>query len=138
MNLPYSISPNRHGGFFYSAILKVSLALPLPNSPRTERIEALIDSGSTRCLFHADIGRFLGLDIAAGAKEETLGISGLDITYLHDVVLYIPGGAVIMKAGFKENLPLAGLLGMQGFFEHFVITFDHNALACNLQRIAHA
>jgi hypothetical protein len=116
----------------------VSLALPLPNAPGSERIEALIDSGLTRCLFHADIGRYLGLDVAAGTKEETLGISGLDITYLHDVVLYIPGGAVMINAGFKENLPLAGLLGMHGFFEHFVITFDHNALACDLQRIAHA
>jgi hypothetical protein len=110
----------------------------VPNAPRTERIEALIDSGSTRCLFHADIGRFLGLEIAAGAKEETLGISGVDTIYLHNIVLYIPGGAVMIEAGFKENLPLAGLLGMQGFFEHFVITFDHNALACDLQRIAHA
>ncbi len=44
----------------------------------------------------------------------------------------------MITAGFKENLPLAGLLGMQGFFEDFVITFDQNALACDLQRIAHA
>lgn len=138
MKLPYSASPNKHGGFLYSAILKVSLALPATGAPRSKRFEALIDSGATRCLFHADIGRFLGLDVARGVREETLGISGLDITYLHDVALYIPGGAVIIKAGFKENLPLAGLLGMQGFFEHFVITFDQNALACDLHRIAHA
>lgn len=28
--------------------------------------------------------------------------------------LFIPGGPVIIKAGFKESLPIAGLLGMAG------------------------
>jgi hypothetical protein len=119
-------------------MLGVSLALPKLGSPRCKRFESVVDSGASRCIFHADIGRHLGLDIAEGVEESTQGISGIDMTYLHDVMLYIPGGAVTIKAGFKENLPVAGLLGMNGFFEHFVIIFDHNALSCDLQRIAHA
>jgi hypothetical protein len=75
-------------------------------------------------LFHCDIGRFLGLDIRAGKKEITQGISGLTDTFLHDIALYIPGGPVSIKAAFKEDLPIAALLGMNGFFEHFVVTFD--------------
>ncbi len=54
---------------------------------------------------------------------------------MHDISLYIPGGIVTTKAGFSDNLPILGLLGMTGFFEHFRITFDPAALRCELERI---
>ena len=63
-----------------------------------------------------------------------MGIGGNANTYLHDLMLYIPGGSVTIKAGFKEKLPVAGILGMAGFFEHFKITFDGQAQACELER----
>lgn len=115
--------------------LDVSVALTNPGAPRTKRFEAIIDSGATRCMFHSDIGRFLGIDLRSGEKEITQGIGGLSDTYLHDILLYIPGGPVTIKAAFKEDLPIAALLGMNGFFEHFVITFNQNALVCELERL---
>jgi len=33
------------------------------------------------------------------------GIGGSESTYLHDIALYIPGGPVKIKVGFKERLP---------------------------------
>lgn len=119
-------------------MLNVSVALPLPNAPRTKRFEALIDSGAGRCMFHADIGRFLGLDIRAGQLERTLGIGGSEESWIHRIRLYIPGGAVDIHASFKENLPVAGLLGMNGFFEHFMVTFIQSALTCEIERIQSA
>ena len=50
-------------------------------------------------------------------------------------MLYIPGGPVTIKAGFKDNLPIAGLLGMSGFFEHFNVTFDPRGQVCILERV---
>jgi hypothetical protein len=39
--------------------------------------------------------------------------------------LYVPGGHVLkIKASFSEELPVAGILGISGFFENFKITFD--------------
>lgn len=35
---------------------------------------------------------------------------------------------VRIEAGFTDKLPVAGLLGMSGFFEHFKITFDPSAI----------
>jgi hypothetical protein len=32
-----------------------------------------------------------------------------------------------IRAGFVDNLPVAGLLGRRGFFENFIITFDPSA-----------
>ena len=116
-------------------MLSVSLALPAKNAPRTKRFEAIIDSGASRCMFHASIGRYIGLDIEKGEVEETAGITGEARTYLHDVTLYVPGGPVIIRAAFSEELPTAGLLGMNGFFEHFRITFDPTEEHCELERI---
>lgn len=65
----------------------------------------------------------------------TSGIGGNEKIYLHDITLYIPGGATVIKAGFKEQLPVAGLLGMAGFFEHFKILFDGPAQCCSLERV---
>jgi hypothetical protein len=86
-------------------------------------------------MFHADIGRFLGLRIETGKKEITQGIGGLSDTWIHDIALYVPGGPVTIKAAFKEKLPVAGLLGMNGFFEHFLTTFDQTMLTCEIDRV---
>ena len=53
-------------------MLNVNIALPSKNAPpRTKRFEAVIDSGASRCIFHASIGRFIGLEIEEGTVEET-------------------------------------------------------------------
>jgi hypothetical protein len=111
------------------------LALPLAHAPRTKRFEAIIDSGATRCLFDWSIAEFLGIDRASCKSENTTGIGGTERVYLREMSLYIPGGPVTLSAGFKTGLPVAGLLGMSGFFEHFRITFDPIGKACELERI---
>ena len=119
----------------YWVFLPVQFSMLAPNALRTKRIECVVDSGATRCLFHADIASFLGIDLRSGRLEMTNGIGGTEETWIHDVMLHIPGGPVKISAGFKENLPVAGLLGMKGFFEHFRITFDSVAKECTLERI---
>lgn len=116
-------------------MLNVQVALPAPNSPRTKRFEVVIDSGASRCLFHSDLATFLGIDTTKCPVEPTQGIRGTENAYLHDLMLYIPGGPVTIKAGFKEHLPVAGLLGMNGFFEHFKVLFDGGGQCCELERI---
>lgn len=105
--VPYKVQPDQYGSFVYSVTLGVNLALPKPNAPRTKRFEAIIDSGASRCLFHASIAAYLGLDLKAGIPEYCNGISGRQETWLHDVFLYMPGGAVTIKAGFAEALPVS-------------------------------
>jgi hypothetical protein len=138
LKVPYKVFPSTTGTPAYSAMLNVQIALPAPNSPRTKRFEAFIDSGATRCLFHADLAAFLGIDVKKCPIEVTQGIDGAADTYLHNLTLYIPGGPVQIKAGFKDNLPAAGLLGMQGFFEHFIVVFDPTAKSCELTRLFQA
>jgi hypothetical protein len=138
LKLPYKKFPIKGGGFYYSAILPVNIALPHKNAPRSKRFEAIIDSGASICQFQSAIGRALGLDIEKGESKDVMGISGPSQMYLHEVSLYIPGGPVNAKVGFSNDLPVLGLLGINGFFEHFNITFDAAALRCVLERLYQA
>jgi hypothetical protein len=65
-------------------------------------------------------------------------LQGATDLYLHDISLYAPGGIVSIRAGFSDILPIAGLLGMSGFFEFFKMTFDPTALRVELERIYRA
>ena len=76
-------------------------------------------------MFHSSIGESIGLNIGKGEEGETTGVSGKPTKiYLHNVSLYVPGHIIKIRAGFADELPIAGLLGRVGFFEHFKITFD--------------
>jgi hypothetical protein len=107
LNLPYKKYPaaSTLGGFFYVASLSVNIALPLANSRPSKRFDAVIDSGASGCLFHASIGRAIGLQIEKGVLASTLGVAGPSKMYLHDVSLYIPGGIVIAEPDFQTISP---------------------------------
>jgi len=89
-------------------------------------------------MFHSDLATFLGLDLMSGQQELTQGIGGPETTYVHEVALYLPGGPVKIRVAFKERLPLAGLLGMSGFFEFFKVTFDSDLKICEIERTHNA
>lgn len=104
--IPYKKFPDGQGGSFHSAVLPVNIALPAKNSPRSRRFEAYIDSGASTCLFHAAIGRASGFEIEKGEVQETIGINGPSNVYMHDVALYAPGGVIMVRAGFSDDLPI--------------------------------
>ena len=135
LTVAYRIYPDTKGAYLYSAVLAVQIALPNPNAPRTKRIEAIIDSGAARCLFHANFAAAIGLDLKSGEPEILNGIGGPEETWLHDITLFTYGGPISIRAGFKEDLPLAALLGMNGFFEHFNVRFDALEKNCTIDRI---
>jgi len=86
-------------------------------------------------VFHAQLGKAIGLDVIKGEPETTNGIAGPTTVYLHNISLYAPGGIIALCAAFSLDLPIAGLLGMRGFFDNFKITFDPTVLQCELERL---
>jgi hypothetical protein len=138
--IPYKKYP-APGGFYYAASIPVDISLPAKPSlsvTRSKRFDAIIDSGASACLFHASIGRAIGLEIEQGQVEYTQGVSGQSRIYLWDIFLHAPGGIIATRAGFSDDLPIAGLLGMRGFFENFKITFDPASLEVELDRFYQA
>jgi hypothetical protein len=93
----------------------------------TPPFEALIDSGATNCLFHGDIARALGIDDLASGEHSTTGgvVSGAQMhLYAHEVRLHIGADNFKLVAHFSDKLPVACLLGRNGFFDKYIVTFD--------------
>jgi hypothetical protein len=57
-------------------LLDVRISLPGMRYPPTLRFDALIGSGASQCIFHAEIGEAVGFDIEDGFAQETIGVSG--------------------------------------------------------------
>jgi hypothetical protein len=96
---------------------------------KTKPFAAVVDSGSAPCLFHADILKTFNIKLESGI-EGTLGGIGkgpaIPVFY-HDIRILIGLDWVIeVKAGFSEQLSVAGILGRNGFFDSFKIIFDHS------------
>lgn len=123
--------PDDKGGFDWWAALPVQLSNPAKHSPPTKRFEALVDTGASRCIFHAALGEAIGLNIGKGEETKTLGVSGKPTTiYLHNVCLHVPGGHLLrIKAGFTAELPMAGILGRNGFMDQLKVLFDPSGVA---------
>jgi len=103
--------------------LTVSLVIGHANS---RRFEAVVDSGSASCLFHADIGIAHGLDIESGEEAAMGGVvdGARGKVYYHKVKLVVPGSMISIVAGFSKQLSVTAILGRHGFFDHYVVTFD--------------
>jgi hypothetical protein len=121
----YKSYPRHEGADDWLASLPVQVSNLAKHSPPCRNFEAVIDSGASLCLFHSSIGRSIGLNIEKGELAETMGVSGIPTKiYRHSVSLHVLGNIFKIRAGFTDQLPLAGLLGRIGFFEYFKITFD--------------
>ena len=89
--------------------------------------EVLVDSGADSCIFDAQIGEILGIDISSGEKQEVWGITGVgEFYYIHPVTLTVGGWSCKVKAGFLPGIARLGygVVGQKGFFENFVVKFD--------------
>ena len=85
---------------------------------------ALVDSGADGCLFPASYGMKLGLKVFTG-RHYTFGGAGnthLQDAYFFDIEIMVQNFAsYLIPVGFTTALerPGIGLLGQNGFFDHF-------------------
>lgn len=106
------------------------------NGSNRVRVYALIDSGADYCIFHAEIGEQIGLQINSGKSLAFSGISSAEQTaYFHNIKLEVGGHQFDCYAGFSrdmQNLPY-GILGQMGFFNIFKVSFDYKKEKIGLQ-----
>ncbi|MDP2860868.1 MAG: hypothetical protein Q8N98_04110 [bacterium] len=90
--------------------------------------EALLDSGADFCIFHAEIGEYLGIPVLDGKKEFFGGVtSGNAVAFVHKVNLTIGGNSYPeISIGFSFDIAPHGygILGQEGFFNFFRVGFD--------------
>ena len=119
----YRRFPLPNGKFDLIPVLLVQIS----KGARTSSFEALIDSGATNCLFHADIARAVGIfDVSTGRRSTTGGVvSGASMhLYAHEINLHIGPDIFAITGYFSDRLPVACLLGRNGFFDKYIVTFD--------------
>ncbi|MFH0803521.1 MAG: hypothetical protein V1877_00145 [Candidatus Tagabacteria bacterium] len=114
--------------YFGSSILKPIIPVKITIGKKELNYTALIDSGADFCIFDAEIGEYLGIDIRSGRSEEFGGIQerGGAKAFLHNVVLNIGGWEYKTIVGFSYDIARHGfgILGQKGFFDIFVVKFD--------------
>ena len=95
---------------------------------RSIRYEVLVDSGADICIFDADIGVILGVDVPSGTPNSVGGIAGQTVRYYtHEVTIEIGGWSYPITAGFLPGVAGSfnyGVVGQKGFFDNFVVKFD--------------
>ena len=86
---------------------------------------ALLDSGADNCLFPAEVGEYLGINVRNGKTKIFGGIGKGEVkAYFHDVLLRIDNLGFKCCAGFTyDKLPYV-LLGQKGFFDECIVSFD--------------
>ncbi len=96
---------------------------------KTKSFHAVVDSGSSPCLFHADFLKQFKITLTDGINGSLGGIGkAMAIpVYYHDIYILVGVDWKIgLRAGFSEELSVAGILGRTGFFDCFRVTFDHS------------
>ena len=93
------------------------------------RFSAMLDTGSSFCLFRSDIGRSIGIDVPSGAHQTIGGVvpgASADV-YFHRVNLHVEANWIVeINAGFIEGFQWGALLGRRGFFDQFDVKFSHS------------
>jgi len=108
-------------------ILRPIIPIEIIYKDRVIPYEVLVDSGSDICIFDAQIGELLDIDITSGEKQEVWGITGVgESYYIHSVKIKVGGWTYEIKAGFLSNIASMGygVVGQKGFFDIFTVKFD--------------
>lgn len=121
---------DRRSPFFGQSILKPIIPVTIyVSGGRSTTYAALIDSGADFCIFDAEIGKYLGLNIKDGIKIGFGGIQESDgaEAFLHKINLSIDGWNYETTVGFSYDVAKHGfgILGQKGFFDIFTVKFDY-------------
>ena len=104
-------------------ILKTSLFHK--NKERLFYFDSVVDSGADFCVFPANTGKAIGLDVQEGKNISTFGVGGKETLFFHKVMVEVIINDQSWKfecwAGFSTRLNTKGIgfLGRDGFFDLF-------------------
>ena len=114
--------------FLGRSIFKPIIPIKISRSEMIIQYAALIDSGADFCIFDAEIGEYLGLNIKSGTEIQFGGIQSLggSKAFIHRVNIEIGGHEFKTDVGFSYDISKNGygILGQKGFFDKFVVKFD--------------
>lgn len=106
-------------------LIRPIIPITLHYQGKSVQYEALVDSGADMCMFPAQIGEILGLDLKKGKKGQMSGVIGKSAdVYYHDIELEIGGNITCATVGFTKAYNFDyGFLGQRGMFNCYTVHF---------------
>ena len=87
--------------------------------------DALIDSGANISVFREEIAECLEIVIEDGEEILLQGLGGRIVGYIHELKVRVDDEEFPCKVVFSKELTVGvNILGREGFFEYFQVTFN--------------
>jgi hypothetical protein len=112
----------------YSAqVIRPVIPIQVRYGENTAKYEVLVDSGADMCLFDAEMGELLGIDVEQGRAHTVTGVTANPQKYyMHPVTISVGGWEYKIQAGFMPHFTSEyGIVGQIGFFEQFTVKFTY-------------
>jgi hypothetical protein len=123
--------------FDYSRLARLSRGVFAPvrltaGRASTRIIETRIDSGSSLCVFGRQWSDALGLDWEDGERLTISTAAGVFFAHLHEVTIQMldfewDAGIAFAEWDTVPPSPARDVLGLNGFFDHFLAAIDDRA-----------
>lgn len=95
---------------------------------------AIVDSGASISIFSGSVARQIGINIESGEKRIFQGASAKMVGYVHKVRMKIAGSEIECKVAFSDELGTSfNLLGREGVFTKFIVTFSEKNLELSIE-----
>ena len=112
--------------FLGSIIIKENVAID---------IDGLIDSGANISVFREEIAECLEVVIEDGEEILLQGLGGRIVGYIHELRVRVDDEEFPCKVVFSKELTVGlNILGREGFFEYFQVTFNEVAKEVILEK----
>jgi len=98
--------------------------------------DALIDSGANISVFREELAECLEVVVEDGEEILLQGLGGRIVGYIHELTIRINDEKFRCKIVFSKEMTVGlNILGREGFFEHFQITFNERQKEIILNKI---
>ena len=98
-------------------------------------IDGLIDSGANISVFREEIAECLEVVIEDGEEILLQGLGGRIVGYIHELRVRVDDEEFPCKVVFSKELTVGlNILGREGFFDYFQVTFNEAAKEVILEK----
>ena len=98
--------------------------------------DALVDSGANISVFREEIAECLEIVIEDGEEILLQGLGGRIVGYMHELKVRVDDEEFPCKVVFSKELTVGlNILGREGFFEYFQVTFNERGKEVILGKI---
>lgn len=125
---PYHREPTRPSSAYPDRdhVPRPRIEIRLTHGDRFVKLLALVDSGADDCLFPLEVAQYLRLPLKRDAIHRYGGIGAGSVTAMFGTVALEVGKWTLWDfyAGFSDSPSVVPILGQNGFFSEFEITFN--------------